>query len=340
MPAVSFAGGGWWAWAIAVCLSIINHQSPIANPQEIPPFGQPQSDFYGAAGNGVKVAWKLDRTEVPENGEIVATLVVTNATNPTKITRPDLKSLREFHDLFVIADNADPPAVAGAKEVTFSYRLRPRNRETKHVPTFKFYYFNPAAPEGKKQFPMTRTDEIPITVTAAPQKPPPPPEPMTEPDHLFAVATGPGLLDRPTLAIGSWTWWLVGLGAPLAALVWYAAWRRVYPGAHRLARIRRSRAARRATELIRRAGRTPDPPAAVAAAVLGYLRARFPLPPAAITPPEIGAGLAELDVPAADCDAVADFFRKCDAARFAPSSDGEVSLASEGGALITRLEAA
>lgn len=104
--------------------------------------------------------------------------------------------------------------------------------------------------------------------------------------------------------------------------------------------MRRSRAARRAIEGIRRAGRHPDPGAAIAGAVLGYLRARFPLPPAAVTPSEVGAALAELGLPAPECTAVADFFRACDAARFSEGSDSSTSLATAAEPLVTRLEAA
>jgi hypothetical protein len=73
--------------------------------------------------------------------------------------------------------------------------------------------------------------------------------------------------------------------------------------------------------------------------VLGYLRARFPLPPAAVTPSEIGAALAELGVSKLECDAVIEFFRVSDAARFAPTSDNEALLAQSASALVTRLEA-
>jgi len=327
------------------CLWILAFQSAFHTPQsaiaqEIPLVGQPTEDFYGAAGSGVKVAWNVEPKQVPEDGEIVATLIISNASNPTKITRPDLKKLAAFSDRFVITDNADPKVPDGATDVRYSYRLRPRNRQTDHVPTLTFYYFNPAAPAGK-QFKLTNTGRaIPITVTAAPPKPPPTPIPLAEADHLFVIATGPALLSRGSGALGNWAWWGVGLAGPLIALGWYAAWRRLYPDAQRLAKIRRSRAARRAVDAIQRAGHAADPPAAIAAATLHYLRARFPLPPGAVTPSEIGDALGELGMPTADREAVAGFFRKCDAARFSPSSDNAMSLATDARALVALLEAA
>jgi hypothetical protein len=327
------------AAAIVPCFSIINHQSSIANAEDIPVVGRPTADFYNAQGVGVKVAWSLDRATVPEDEEIVATLTVKNATNPREIVRPDLKKLTEFESRFVVTDNRDPPPAADAKVVKFSYRLRPRNRSVDKVPTLVFRYHDPAAAEGK-QFPTTTAKFVEVAVTEPKPKPPPPAIPLGEPDHLFAVATGPELLEHRPFAPGTWTWVAVALAGPLLAAGWYAAWRRVFPDAARLARMRRSRAARRAVDAVRRAHRAVDPPAAVAAAVLGYLRARFPLPPGAVTPTEIGAALAELGVPDADCETVADFFRSCDAARFAPPGDSGASLAAEAETLVTRLEAA
>ncbi len=328
------------AWRALFCLPFILHPSSFLLSQEVPVVGQPSADFYGAAGSGVKVAWKVEPTEIPEDGEIVATLSISNITNSRKIARPDLKKLPAFNDLFVITDNADRPAAERATEVEFSYRLRPRSRQTAEVPTLNFYYFNPAAPIGK-QFKLTNTGRpIPIKVTAAPPKVPPPSVPLTEPDHLFAIATGPAILARGLSAYEDWAWLTVGLAGPLFALGWYIAWRRVYPDAQRLAKLHRSRAARRTMDAIRRANQAPDPPTAIAAAMLQYLRARFPLPRAAVTPSEIGTALVELELPNPDSEAVARFFRTCDAARFSPSSDNSLSLATDAEAIVARLEAA
>jgi len=323
-----------------VCFGFILHPSSFILSQEVPLVGQPTEDFYGAAGSGVKVAWNVEPKDVPEDGEIVATFIISNASNPTKITRPDLKKLPAFSDRFVITDNADTKVPEGAPEVRFSYRLRPRNRQTDQVPTLNFYYFNPAAPAGK-QFKLTNTGRaIPLTVTAALPKPPPAPIPLAEADHLFVIATGPALLNHGSGALGGWAWWGIGLAGPLFALGWYAAWRRMYPDAQRLAKLHRSRAARRAVDAIQRAGHAADPPAAIAAALLHYLRARFPLPPGAVTPSEIGNALGELGMPTADREAVAGFFRKCDTARFSVSSDNAMSLATDARALVALLEAA
>lgn len=320
--------------------SLITHHSPLITAQEIPLVGQPSSDFYGAAGNGVKVAWSGVPNTIAEDSEFVATLTISNVTNPKKITRPDLKKLRNFNDNFAITDNSDPPPGDRDTEVKFSYRCRPRSRQTTEFPTLIFYYFNPAAPAGK-QFKQVNTGRaIPIVVTAAPPKKPPPAVPLAEPEQLFEIATGPSVLEGGAGSVPSWIGAAFLLAGPLVALGWYVAWRWLYPDAERLAKIRRSRAARRALDAIHRANRATDPPAAIAVAVLNYLRTRFPLPPGAVMPSELAAALAELEMPSANCEAVAAFFRKCDAARFAPASDTAVSLAADAGALIAQMEAA
>lgn len=304
-----------------------------------PAFFEPKEDYYKARGSGVTLAWELDRTTVPEDGQLTATLVVKGVDNPREVVRPDLAKLPEVHRRFVVANGPDRPVPEGAKEVSFVYHLRPRSRDVDRVPTLWFAYYNPAVPAEEKRFPKTKAAAVAITVTAAPPKAAPA-LPLAEPDHLFAVETGPRVLDREPFAPGAWAWLLLLALGPLVGLGWYVVWRRVYPDAARLARIRRSRAARRAVDAIRRAGRTADPPAAIAAAVLGYLRSRFPLPPGAETPPEIRAGLAAAGLPEPEADDAAGFFRRCDAARFAPPSDTAASLADEARAILARLEAA
>jgi hypothetical protein len=320
--------------------SLFSNPSSLLRPsQDVPAVGQPTAHFYNAHGRGVSVKWELDRTELPEDEELIATLVITRAINPHEIIRPDLKTLESFHSRFEITDNADPVPAADAQIVRFSYRLRPRNRLVDQLPTFKFHYFNQAAvPE--KQFPLTTARGVPIVVTAPAPKPPPPVIPLAAPDHLFMVTTGPRVLARPSFAPGIGTWITAILIGPLVSLGWYYARRWIYPDAARLKHIRRSWASRRAIHAIRRSGRTVDPPAAVAIAMIDYLRARYSLPPGAVTPREIDANLAEIELRDSEREAVASFFRSCDAARFAPAGDSGVSLAAAAEALVARLEAA
>lgn len=310
----------------------------LVHGQEIPAIGQPTSDFYRAQGNRVRVEWQLDRTTVPEDGEFNATLVITGATNPRDIVPPDLRKLEAFESRFVIPEATHSPPAAGAKEVRFTYRLRPRNRSVDRVPSLEFHYYNPAVPDGKP-FPQTKAREVRILVTAPRVKAEAVPIPLGEPEWLLAFTPRPVSLLRPGFS-GEWTWIVIALAGPLVGLAWFLAWRRIYPDGARLARMRRSRAARRANDAIRHAHRTPDPPAAIRAAFLGYLRARFPLPPGATTPGEVHSALAELGLDSEQVEAVVAFLRACDAERFDHASVVNESLAADATALVARMEAA
>ena len=94
------------------------------------------------------MSWSLDRTTVALDEEVVATLTVRNATNPRDVTRPDLKAVPKFNKLFTIIDRPDPRPAADAREVKFTYRLRPRDLAVKEVPSFAFHYYNPTAAVG------------------------------------------------------------------------------------------------------------------------------------------------------------------------------------------------
>jgi hypothetical protein len=309
----------------------------IVAQQEAPLINRPASNFYHAHGTAVKVAWSLDRTTIPEDGELIATLTIKGATNPQRIVRPDLTKLPEFQTRFVITDKTDQEPEERAPEVKFTYLLRPRSRSVDKVPMLEFYFYNPTASQGKNQFPLTTAAKVSITVTEAP-KLEPPAIPLREPDQLFVVNAGPQVLEKRQFITGWWPWLIVGLAGPICALTWFLAWQRVFPDARRLAKMRQTRAARRATDAIRRANLANDPPAAIATTVLNYLRTRFPLPPGAVTPGEIETALGDLKVSVHVCTAVAEFFRSCDAARFAPSNDIGSSLAADAESLIVRLE--
>jgi len=306
---------------------------------DVPLTNRPAEHFYNAEGKAVKATWNIDRNTVPEDGELTATLTVAGASNPQRITRPDLTKLPEFQTRFVITDKKDPAPDERANEVKFSYLLRPRNRSVNQLPMLEFHFYNRAAPDGKTQFPLTIARAVPITVTEAP-KLEPPAIPLREPDRLFLLITGPQLLEQRHSITGLLPWLIVGLGGPLCALAWFILWDRAFPNAKRLAKMRQSWAARRALDAIKRAHRTIDPPAAITAGVLIYLRTRFPLSPAAVTPGEIETALTEIGLSAPECVVVAEFFRACDAARFALPNDNGVLLATAAEALISRLEAA
>lgn len=328
--------------AVLACLLLLAPQFFLGTVRGKADFFEPKEHYYKAKGVGLQVKWDVPQTTVEEGRDLVATLIIGNekypVLNPTEVVKPDLKKLPEFANRFIVTDVPDPPRKLTDKVVRFSYKLRPRNRTVDQIPALKFAYFSLAAGPGTNPFRTPQAESVAIAVTDPPKPIEPVPVPMVEADHLFHVATGPEVLNAPFVPC-RWAWLAAGLFGPLAAGAWFLAWRRIFPDAARMAHLRRSRAARRATDAIRKAGRAPDPPAVIAAAVLGYLRTRFPLPESAVTPSEIAAALLESQVPPERAAEIEEVFRACDHARFAPPGDSGVSLAADAEAAITRLEA-
>ncbi len=324
---------------VLACLVLITQYASLITAQGQPAFFEPTEHYYKAKGRGIAVRWEVEPKAVHVGRDLAVTLVITGAQNPTEIVKPDLGKLKAF-DQFVVTAVSDLPRDASAKEVRFAYKLAPRSTDVKQVPTLQFFYSNPVAAPGPKQFPSTRTNrdvDAPLTVLEAPKVERPIVR-LEAPESLFRAATGRGVIGSEPFVPRRWAWLAAVLFGPLMAFGWFLAWRRVFPDAVQLARMRRSRAARRATDAIRKAHRAPDPVAAVANAVLGYLRARFPLRDAAVTPSEIAADLKELNVPEEIAEQVGDVFRVCDRARFAPSGDNGLSLAAGAEAAVARLE--
>ena len=112
--------------------------------------------------------------------------------------------------------------------------------------------------------------------------------PLGEPDWLLAYTPRPVSLLRSAFS-GEWTWIAIAACWALVGLAWFLAWQDL--SRRGAAGPDAPFAGRAARDSIRHANRTPDPPAAIRAAVLGYLRARFPLPPGATTPGEVHSRL-------------------------------------------------
>ena len=294
-----------------------------------PALFEPQHGFYKARGTKVTATWSVDRTELPEDGVLTAKLTITGATNPQEIVVPDLTKVRDEDGRLPYAERfqiESVPVEIDGKNPSFIYRLRPRSANVNRLPTLDFWY--DTGVKVGNPFKKTTAKGVDLVVNKV-AKAKPPVVPMLEPDRLFELETGS--LDRAPFAVGWVSWWLLFAMGMVIAGAWYGIWRRVYPNGAKLAKLRRSRAVRRATDAIRKAKRSTDPAGAIAAAVLGYLRTRFALPPGADTPSEVEAALHE--------PTVAAFLRRCDKSRFAPSSDNPLSLASDAEALIASLEA-
>lgn len=301
--------------ALVSCLAIASAQLA---------FFEPPSGYYKARGPAVKAKWSVDRTSLREDESLTATLTITGASNPDEIVRPDIAKIRAFADRFQIE------GVSGTSPV-FVYKLRPRNAQVNRLPSLDFFY--DSGVKVGDPFKNARAAGFDLVITPV-EKPAAQPTPLIAPERLFKLETGSRVLEREPFVAGWFSWVALFLLGILAASVWYALWRRAYPDGARLAKLRRNRAMRRAMDALARA----DSPERVASAVVGYVRSRCPLPAGCETPSDVRAALHAAGITGAD--AAESFLRRCDAARFAPSSDNAMSLAAEARALLATLEAA
>jgi hypothetical protein len=227
----------------------------------------------------------------------------------------------------------------------FFYRLRPRDASVKEVASWPFVYYRPGAVRPNSgSYQTTYVPKVPLRVIPRAQVQPtdvqgaPEPQP---PARLYLLAEGPAVLQHDDVLIWSGPWRLafmilVGLAAPpLLCLAWYVVWRRTYPDAARLVRLRRSRAAEHSLGVLRSGG--PDGAAGV---LSHYLRERLDLPAAEPTPAEVAGHLERSGVSAPLAGQVVAFFRTCDAVRFAPiASQSHDDLSAAATKLILALEA-
>jgi hypothetical protein len=128
---------------------------------------------------------------------------------------------------------------------------------------------------------------------------------------------------------------------PAGCVVWYLLWSRLYPDAARLARQRRSLAARKALHALEHAGSGParEQATRTAAILADYLRHRLDLPGGEATPAEVADHLQRAGYSTDLASKTAEFFRACDAVRFMPVPTLDGNLSATGGELILALEA-
>lgn len=246
---------------------------------------------------------------------------------------PKLEEFPGFKEQFYIAPAGDAAGHQVAEQTwEFTYTLRPKSPDVKSIPSFPFVYFTPGFLPPQRGYQVRRTAEVPLTVR--PRSVVRPEEvqgalPTSEaPEAVWQLVEGAPVLERPA----AWTpGQLLALGTPglllppAACLAWFITWRRLYPDAARQARQRRSRAARLALKALQSAGREDDPARRTAAVVADYLRQRHDLPMTEPTPAEVGACLRQMGCPSELVAEAGEFFRTCDAARFA----GEAALPAE-----------
>jgi hypothetical protein len=280
----------------------------------IPVVGQP-SPFYGAAGKDVKVETSASPIELTIDDSIIFTIRVSKLLNSADVVRPDLTAIDEFRHEFQIQDEATiEPEPNGTR--IFRYRLRPRSSTVKSIPGFVFPYYDPNLPQpaDRPEFPFRKARTEPIAIGIV--KAAPPPEKIVPLDVPAFAET----LAEPTPGMPGWAWWVIAAGPPLIAVGWCAVWRVMNPVGDRLARRRRSRAARVALRTLHSLARhSPAEAAAVVSCVAIYLAERFDLPGIFRTPSDLAYHLRNASASNETIAECVEFLRDADAVRFAPS---------------------
>jgi hypothetical protein len=318
-----------------IVLAMLLCSRPAPAEVMIPVVGQP-SPFYGAAGKGVKVQAQAEPIELTIEDTILFTLRVTKLDNPADVRRPELVEIDAFQRDFQVEDG---PAATGEPDGTriFNYHLRPRRASVTQIPSLTFPYYDPsvAQPPDRPDLPFrnARSDAIPIRIRKV-SLPPPPVVPLDVPPFAAEPA-----VSSPA-EVPKWVWWAAAAVPPIAALGWCGVWRLVNPGGARLARRRRSRAARAALKTLHSLGRHPPADTgAVVWCVSAYLAEHYELPGLFRTPDDMARRLREAG---ADAETVAEcesFLKAADAARFAPSPDESAgALIADAERLVRRQE--
>jgi hypothetical protein len=226
------------------------------------------------------------------------------------------------------------------------YRLKPRSPAVRAIPSFPFVYFQPGMLPAAKGY-MTRwAPSIDLRVRPRDAVKPRDIEasrpPVGPPATIFEFVEGDQVLrqEKPEALPGPAFLSVIAFGPPMACLMWFLVWRRMYPNAARQARQRRSRAASLALKQLRAAAKLPvsEQTERVAWIVSAYLRQRLDLSAAEPTPVEVAAHLRRFPLPEELADRAARFFEECAAARFAPAGLANFSAIRDAEPLILGLE--
>jgi hypothetical protein len=304
---------------------------------EPPVAGRPESfsGFIGAYHIAVRVA----PAEVAVEDPVVLTVSVTGTGPANRLPqRPLLRLLAPALDKdFHVQDLPEKDHHDKSSQTwDFVYQLRPRRLDVTRVPALKLWYYDPAY----RRYQPSYATAIKLTVKPRPQvQPPSDTKGAAEPaEPVWELVVGPSVLRR----VGSgWPGWplllLLALGPPAACLAWYALWCRLHPEAAWRRRQRQSQAARQALAALHALGASAGAGAGLVLAQ--YLRQRLDLRAAEPTPQETARYLRRAGLSGPLAGKVADFFRACDASRFAPPPPPAAGgLAGEAVTLIFALE--
>jgi hypothetical protein len=283
---------------------------------DIPESFKPSGEWVGV----YRIETRAEPTAVIVEDPLIFTVAISGyGSTKSAPQRPRLEAFPAFRERFYIQDLPELDRYLPQESTwEFSYRLRPRNRNVNKVPYLPFVYWNTTYHKYQKPY----HSAIPLEVRQRGQVTAPKGvRPLQVPPDRFRLTTGPGVLrrDEPARLPPTWLLVLLFLAPPLACVVWYRLWLRRYPDTARLARQRRSLAARAALKELQARPRADEDQLSAhqASGILTtYLRQRLDLVPEEPTPLEIATHLESQGVPAALTEKVAEFFRLCAAAEF------------------------
>lgn len=222
-------------------MSVIGSLLLVCALADAPAHLQATPHFYNAIGR-VRLSWNADKTTMNLGDDFTLTLVVSGATNPASLRRPNLRAQAKFADRFEIRELPSPG------EGRFAWSLRPRAADVADVPSLEYASYVPGSPDGRAMQ-TTFAKKLPLTVTAAPQLERPRasiPTPNRDgPTAFHWLALAAGLLVLPAAVVLLWRW--------------------RNPDGPRLARLRQSRATRQALAALDAAPSHADPVATVQA---------------------------------------------------------------------------
>jgi hypothetical protein len=325
--------------------AICNLQFAMAAPagdDEPPIVGQPDH-FNGAVGR-FQVATAADKVKLQAEDPLTYSVRVTaegKVKQPPQ--RPPLADFPGFADGFYIEDVGPADGRQPDRQTwEFTYRLKPKNTTVKAVPGFPFVFFRPGFLPPRLGYMTAYAKEIPITVTPR-EAVAPATKPVAGSAAAFALADGDVLRHDGTGRLpGPFVLVMMLLVPPLGCVAWYFVWRRLNPGAARLARRRRSRAAQEALKALGTIDKDHDPEEQArqaAAAVADYLRQRLELPVIEPTPAEAEAHLRGQGISEKLAGQTVDLLRTCAAVRFDPQPPPPADLAEAANGVILALEA-
>jgi hypothetical protein len=262
-----------------------------------------------------------------------------------QIQRPNLKRLPTFAKQFDIK-NGGQRDLPSEKAREFDYELRPRRADVKQVPALPFVYFNPMIQPPARGYQRAYAPAIPLVVKPRAEIMPAEIEVTAAvkdaPDSVYRCVTGPAVVRQvePFALPGPILLTILLVAPPVACAVWFAIWQRRYPDVARLARQRRSRAARQALKAIPGLEKIAAAEQALRAKEIfvEYLQERLDFRVFEPTPLEVAEHLEQVGAAPEIVRGAAQFFAACDAARFAHETPPVPSWGTAAATLVRDLE--